>query len=109
MSCGQAIAADGAFSVGMIADYMDALVGDGPPAYRRLFWEAGAIGQVLYLVAEAAGVHATGIACFFDDPVHELLDFTSRDWQSLYHFTVGAPVEDTRLSALPAYESQPDA
>jgi len=26
------------------------------------------IGQVLYLEAEAQGVRATGIGCFFDDP-----------------------------------------
>ena len=41
--------------------------------YRRLFWECGLIGQVLYLEAEAAGARATGIGCFYDDPVHELL------------------------------------
>jgi len=33
---------------------------------------AGAIGQVLYLEAEAAGVRATGIGCFYDDPVHQV-------------------------------------
>ena len=27
------------------------------------------IGKVLYLEAEATGVRATGIGCFFDDPV----------------------------------------
>ena len=102
-------AVSSAFSAGMIADYLDALATEGASAYRRMFWEAGAIGQVLYLEAEAAGVRATGIGCFFDDPVHELLGFTSRDWQSLYHFTVGGPVEDTRLSTLPAYEAHPDA
>jgi nitroreductase len=109
VSCGQTIAADGAFSAGMIADYLDALATEGPSVYRRLFWEAGAIGQVLYLEAEAAGLRATGIGCFFDDAVHELLGLRSRDWQSLYHFTVGGPVEDTRLSTLPAYEAHPDA
>ena len=35
--------------------------------YRRLFWECGLIGQVLYLEAEAAGVRGTGIGCFYDD------------------------------------------
>lgn len=109
LSCGQDIAADGAFSAGMIADYLDALVTEGAPVYRRLFWEAGVIGQVLYLEAEAAGLRATGIGCFFDDPVHELLGLASRDWQSLYHFTLGGPVEDTRLSTLPAYEANPEA
>ena len=28
----------------------------------------------------------------------------SRDWQSFYHFTVGGPVEDKRLTTLPAYK-----
>lgn len=36
--------------------------------YPRLFWETGVLGQVLYLEAHAAGLSATGIGCFFDDP-----------------------------------------
>jgi hypothetical protein len=70
---------------------------------RNLFWEAGLLGQVLYLEAEEAGIRATGIGCYFDDPVHEVFGITSHDWQSLYLFTVGGPVEDTRLTTLPAY------
>ncbi|MFN2644023.1 MAG: nitroreductase, partial [Burkholderiales bacterium] len=66
VSCRQDIAGDGAFSLGMIAEYQASLVAHGPSFYRRLFREAGAIGQVLYLEAEAAGVRATGIGCFFD-------------------------------------------
>lgn len=102
-SCGQDIAGDGAFSLGMIADYMDSLSTYGAAFYRNLFWEAGMVGQVLYLEAEEAGIRATGIGCYFDDPVHEVFGFTSRDWQSLYHFTVGGPLEDGRLTTLPAY------
>jgi len=104
LSCGQDIAADGAFSLGMIADYMGSLVRHGPAFYRSLFWEAGLVGQVLYLEAEEAGIRATGIGCYFDDPVHEVFGIDSRDWQSLYHFTVGGPVDDTRLTTLPAYD-----
>ncbi len=37
------------FSLGMIAEFEDTILGSGPCAYRRLFWEAGLIGQVLYL------------------------------------------------------------
>lgn len=103
VSCGQAIAGDGAFSLGMIADYMGSLVSRGAAFYRNLFWEAGLVGQVLYLEAEEAGIRATGIGCYFDDPVHEVFGITSRDWQSLYHFTVGGPVEDLRLMTLPPY------
>jgi len=103
VSCGQDIAAKGAFSVGMIADFQQPLQTHGPWLYRRLFWETGMIGQVLYLEAEAAGIRSTGIGCYFDDPVHDLFGFQGRAFQSLYHFTVGGPVEDARLSTLPPY------
>jgi len=98
VSCGQDIAGDGAFSLGMIAEYMDSLVAYGAGFYRNLFWEAGLVGQVLYLEAEEAGIRSTGIGCYFDDPVHEVFGISSRDWQSFYHFTVGGPVEDSRLT-----------
>ncbi len=103
VSCGQDIAGDGAFSLAMLADYMGSLVAYGASFYRNLFWEAGFVGQVLYLEAEAAGIRATGIGCYFDDPVHEVFGISSRDWQSFYHFTVGGPVEDSRLTTLPPY------
>jgi hypothetical protein len=103
VSCRQDIAGDGAFSLGMIAEYQASLVAHGPSFYRRLFWEAGAIGQVLYLEAEAAGVRATGIGCFFDDPVHQVFGLRDLEFQSLYHFTVGGYVDDPRLTTLPPY------
>ena len=54
-SCHQEIAADGAFAAAMLAEFEPRLAAHGPWFYRRLHWEAGAIGQVLYLEAEAAG------------------------------------------------------
>jgi len=104
VSCDQDIAGDGFFSLGMIARFEPALRERGESFYRRLFWECGLIGQVLYLEAEAAGARATGIGCFYDDPVHELLGLTGRDWQSLYHFSMGVPVEDERLTTERGYE-----
>ena len=108
-SCSQEIAGDGAFSLGMIADFSRTLEEEGAWAYRHLFWESGLIGQMLYLEAEAAGVRATGIGCFFDDVVHRQLgiDPASDNWQSLYHFTVGGSVDDWRLTMLPAYDHLP--
>lgn len=103
VSCGQEIAGDSAFSLGMIAEFEPSLRRHGPWFYRRLFWETGVIGQVLYLEAEATGVRATGIGCFFDDPVHQVLGFNDATFQSLYHFTTGGPVEDPRLTTLPPY------
>ena len=73
LSCQQAIASDGCFSLGMLARFEDPLEQYGAWFYRRLFWECGMIGQVLYLEAEAGGMRGTGIGCFFDDPVHDLL------------------------------------
>jgi SagB-type dehydrogenase family enzyme len=104
VSCGQDIAADGCFSVVMLADFEGPLTERGAWFYPRLFWECGMIGQVLYLEAEAAGVRGTGIGCFFDDAVHGVFGLRGEQFQSLYHFTVGGPEEDTRLTTLPAYE-----
>ncbi len=102
VSCHQPIASDSAFSLGMIAEFSETIEAT-PWLYRRLFWECGLIGQVLYLEAEAAGIRGTGIGCYFDDSVHELLGFRDEKFQSLYHFTVGKPLEDKRLETLPAY------
>lgn len=102
LSCHQDIAANGAFSLGMLARFEPSLREYGAATYRELFWEAGMIGQTLYLAAEAAGVRGTGIGCYFDDVLHRALGLTRSDWQSLYHFTIGVPVEDLRLrTALP--------
>jgi SagB-type dehydrogenase family enzyme len=101
-SCQQDIAGDGAFSVGMIARFKENIE-NNPFLYRRLFWETGMIGQVLYLEAEAHAVRGTGIGCFFDDVVHKLLGFDDNTYQSLYHFTIGGALEDTRITTLPPY------
>jgi len=103
VSCHQDIAGDSAFSFGMLAEFEGRLRDGGAWWYPRLFWESGLLGQVLYLEAEAAGVRATGIGCFFDDPVHEIVAVKGLSLQSLYHFTIGGPVEDRRLMTLPAY------
>lgn len=103
VSCTQEIAGMGAFSLGMIAEFEGPISQHGAAHYRRLFWEAGFIGQILYLESEAAGLRATGIGCYFDDPVHEVLGFEGKRYQSMYHFTVGGPVEDARLTTLPPY------
>ena len=103
VSCHQDIAADGAFALGMLADFTSRLEQYGAWEYRRLHWETGIVGQVLYLEAEAAGIRGTGIGCYFDDAMHERLGITGLEFQSLYHFTVGGPVDDPRLRTSPPY------
>ena len=105
VSCNQNIASDGCFAVGMLAEMGNVLDRHGAGAYRRLHWEAGALGHVLYLEAEANKLRGTGIGCFFDDAVHHFLGMqdASPRFQTMYHFTLGAGVEDTRIQNLPAY------
>ncbi|MFC5697861.1 nitroreductase family protein [Pseudomonas sp. GCM10022186] len=102
LSCGQDIAADGCVALAMLARF-DAALEQGAWHYPRLYWECGQIGQLLYLEAEAAGLSGTGIGCYFDDSVHELLEIADSRWQSLYHFTIGRAQWDERLTTLPAY------
>ncbi|MBI1174030.1 MAG: SagB/ThcOx family dehydrogenase [Sideroxydans sp.] len=90
LNCHQDIASNSCFALGMLAEY-------DPASYRDLFREAGLIGQVLYLHAEAHGLRGTGIGCYFDDPFHHLLGLPDDRLQSIYHFTVGLPLEDTRI------------
>jgi hypothetical protein len=106
LSCHQEIAADGAFSLGMLAEFDAPLEQFGPWFYPRLYWECGAIGQVLYLEAEALGLRGTGIGCFFDEAVHQVAGLRTSAWRSLYHFTVGGAVEDTRLQIWPPYPAR---
>jgi SagB-type dehydrogenase family enzyme len=102
LSCHQEIAGQGAFAVAMLAP-LAAMVRRQPFLYRHLHWECGLIGQVLYLEAEAQGLRGTGIGCFFDVPVNQLLGIPEDALQSLYHFTIGHSVEDRRITTLPAY------
>ena len=88
----------------MIARFEESIRERGDWFYRHLFWECGLIGQVLYLEAEAAGARATGIGCYYDEPVHELLGLSGYVWQDLYHFSMGLPIEDTRLTSEPGYD-----
>jgi SagB-type dehydrogenase family enzyme len=108
VACLQAISGKGFFSLAMIADFDKALEKEGAFAYRRLHWEAGMIGQALYLFATACGFSGTGIGCFFDDEVHALLGLPrdETNFQDIYHFTVGAAVTDARVLTLPPYPEE---
>jgi len=102
LHCHQDIASNACIAFGMLAPFA-ALVDADPAAYRDLYREAGVLGQVLYLEAEAMGLRGTGIGCFFDDPVHGVVGLADGQIQTLYHFTVGLPVDDGRIETGPAY------
>jgi rhodanese-related sulfurtransferase/nitroreductase len=102
LHCHQAIAADSCFALGMIAEF-EPLVRAEPWRYKQLHWEAGLLGHVLYLEAETLGFRGTGIGCYFDDSMHEIMGFEDATFASLYHFTVGLAPVDTRITTLPPY------
>jgi hypothetical protein len=61
-------------AAGAAADVRQPVHGSGRAwPYRWMFWEAGLLGQVLYLEAEAAGARGTSIGCYFDDAARDLL------------------------------------
>jgi SagB-type dehydrogenase family enzyme len=101
LSCRQAIASDSCFSLCMLAEFDS--VSKEPWRYRQLHWEAGLIGQALYLHAEALSLRGTGIGCYFDDAVHKTLGLKGQRYQSLYHFTIGRAVMDERIRTDPPY------
>ena len=102
LCCHQAIAAQGAVTFMLLGEWGTDL-DDEPWRYRWRHWEAGALGQTLYLNAEAASLRGTGIGCYFDPAVHEILGLSDRRLQSFYHFTIGRPLLDARIQSLPPY------
>jgi SagB-type dehydrogenase family enzyme len=75
LSLEQALAGNACFAVSMIANLAEVARVFGNRGYRYVHFEAGAIGQKLYIGAEALGWNATGIGAFYDDDVHRYLGF----------------------------------
>ncbi len=59
----------------------------GDRMYRDLLIEAGAIGQRIYLAAEAAGLAARNLAAFRDDALNRLLDLEGGE-HAVLHLTL---------------------
>ena len=95
LSLEQALAGNACFAVSMIANLAKAAEQFGNRGYRYVHFEAGAIGQRLYLGAESLGWNATGIGAFYDDDVHRYLGFLEEEEPS-----VGASLHTAEHSAL---------
>ena len=104
LNCHQALGADAIVGFALLAEFNPL---PDAAAYRQRLQEAGLIGQALYLEAEALGLRGTGIGCFFDDALHQLIGLpesaAGAPLQSVYHFTVGLPVSDARIVTEPPY------
>ncbi len=99
LSLGQDLAGNACVAFSMIGDLDRAVRAHGDRGYRYVHFEAGAIGHRLYLAAEAFRLAATGIGAFYDEEVHRYLNLTSKQGQVVYHFAIGYPVPDSRLTA----------
>ncbi len=99
LSLGQDLAGNACVAFSMIGDLQRATRAHGERGYRYVHFEAGAIGQRLYLAAESFGMGATGIGAFYDEEVHRYLHILPEQGQVVYHFAVGYPVPDPRLEA----------
>lgn len=105
ISCNQDIASDGAFTLGMLSQFVNQIEQYGAKRYKQLYWECGTIGQQLYLETTSLNLSATGIGCFLDNILHESLGLTTNHYQSLYHFTIGRGLADDRLTTKKPYEN----
>jgi SagB-type dehydrogenase family enzyme len=99
LSLGQDLAANCAVAFSMVADLERAARAFGGRAYRYGHFEAGHIGQRLYIAAERHGLQCTGIGAFYDDAVHRYLEVEPTEGQVIYHFACGYAVHDPRLDA----------
>ena len=99
LSIGQNLAGNACVAFSMIGDFESATRAFGDRGYRYAHFEAGALGQRMYLAAEALGLRATGIGAFFDDEVHRYLGLAPEQGQVVYHFAIGYPIHDSRLEA----------
>ncbi|MGB6018501.1 MAG: SagB/ThcOx family dehydrogenase [Sulfurimonadaceae bacterium] len=106
ISCSQDIAGDSAFSLGMITEFRAPIEHYGAHEYKELYWECGEIGQQLYLEATALGLSATGIGCYLDDVMHRMLGLDDDTFQTMYHFTIGRSIVDTRVSMREPYPNR---
>ncbi len=99
LSLRQDLAGNACVAFSMIGDFENAASIYGDRGYRYVHFEAGALGQRMYLAAEALGLGATGMGAFFDEEVNRYLSLAPELGQVVYHFAIGYPVADPRLEA----------
>jgi SagB-type dehydrogenase family enzyme len=75
---GQQKASSAAVGFVMVAQIERATARAGDRSYRDLLIESGAVGQRIYLAAEAAGLAARNLSAFLDDDLNRLMSLDGR-------------------------------
>ncbi len=99
LSCQQDIAGDSSFAISMVAGLNNFSAID----YKQMLFECGRVGQQLYLDATSLKFSATGIGCFFDDAIHNLIQIKD-GFEVLYNFTIGKEIPDLRIATYEPYK-----
>ena len=102
LSLSQEIASDSSVCFAMIANFSLAFSLLGEIGYRAIHFEAGRIGQALYLGSESLNYNSTGIGAFFDDDVNRFLQLRE-GYEVIYHFAMGKAIPDRRIQTLDGY------
>ena len=102
LSLSQEIASNSAVCFAMISNFPLAFTLLNEAGYRSVHFEAGRIGQALYLGSESLGYNSTGIGAFFDNDVNRFLQL-KEGHEVVYHFAMGKAVPDKRLQTLDGY------
>ncbi len=93
INCNQDLGENSAFTLSMVVDKKEI---KSDYHYKMAMFEAGMIGQILYLEAEAKNLRGCGIGCFFDDLITiEMLQ--NPNLLALYSFSIGEPIVDERI------------
>ena len=102
INCYQDLGKNSAFTISMIIDKNEIKENF---FYKLAMFEAGIIGEVLYLEAEAKNLRGCGIGCFFDDLIS--IDILNNpDILTLYGFSIGEAVIDERIIPIKANEGK---
>lgn len=99
----QALAADGAITIALLARFREPLERFGASFYRALLQEAGAVGHALLLASAAGGLGGVTLGLFDDHALHAAIGIEDNRYQALYGFAAGLPVPDREAEFLPAY------
>ncbi len=102
LSLSQEIASDSSVCFAMIANFSLAFSRLGEIGYRATHFEAGRIGQALYLGSASLNYDSTGIGAFFDDDVNRFLQLRE-GYEVIYHFAMGKDIPDSRIQTLDGY------
>lgn len=92
-SCGQNIVYQSSFTISMFSKIqLD-------NQYKKVHWECGMIGQLLYNEAELHNLRGTALGCFVDDVCRKSFKLEDSPYYPFLNFTIGIPNPDYNIAS----------